>query len=195
MTTTEIPGYRYADPSLPPASLSAADLDRLRQSLLLDDGDIALLREARSIVEPHVDELLDTWYRFIGAHDFLVGSFVTPSGPDANYLARVRGRFGQWVLDTLDAKFDDAWLAYQAEIGRRHSVTKNQTDNVSGAPDVVPFRYLVPLVYPVFATMRPILARGVNDPEKLDRMHQAWLKAVLLSVTLWSEPYVRDGWF
>jgi hypothetical protein len=26
-------------------------------------------------------------------------------------------------------------------------------------------------------------------------MHQAWVKAVLLQVILWSQPYVRDGDF
>jgi hypothetical protein len=26
-------------------------------------------------------------------------------------------------------------------------------------------------------------------------MHQAWIKSVLLQVTLWSHPYVKDGDF
>ena len=28
-----------------------------------------------------------------------------------------------------------------------------------------------------------------------ETMHQAWVKAVLLQVILWSQPYVRDGDF
>lgn len=88
----------------------------------------------------------------------------------------------QWVLDTLDADFGDHWLRYQAEIGRRHTDGKNQTDGVSGAPEIVPFRYLAALTYPIYATMRPFLAPGARDEAHLERMHQAWLKAVILSV-------------
>jgi hypothetical protein len=30
---------------------------------------------------------------------------------------------------------------------------------------------------------------------EVEVMHQAWVKAVLLQVILWSQPYVRDGDF
>lgn len=195
MTQTSIPGYRMGDPTLPPSPVSAKDLDRLLQSVLFTDEDRAALRDARSIVGPRVEELLDVWYGFVGSHDFLLASFSTPDGPDGDYLARVRARFAQWVHDTLAAEFNDDWLKYQAEIGRRHADGKNATDGVVGAPAVVPFRYLVGLIYPIYATMRPFLADGARDAEHLERMHQAWLKAVILSVALWSEPYVRAGWY
>jgi hypothetical protein len=195
MMASTIPGYRMGDPSLPASSLSGADLDRLSQALLLTDEDRAALREAKRIIEPRVDRLLDVWYGFVGGHDFLLEAFSTPSGPDADYLARVRARFSQWVLDTLDARFDARWAAYQAEVGHRHAGAKNVTDGVTGAPDVVPFRYVVALVYPIFATLRPFLEEGATDPAQVERMHQAWLKAVLLNVALWSEAYVRDDWF
>jgi hypothetical protein len=142
-----------------------------------------------------VEELLDVWYGFVGGHEFLLASFQTPAGPDGEYLARVRARFGQWVHDTLEANFDEAWLRYQAEIGRRHAAGKNATDGVVGAPAVVPLRYLIALIYPISATMRPFLADGARDEAHLEQMHQAWLKAVILSVTLWSEPYAQPGWF
>jgi hypothetical protein len=29
----------------------------------------------------------------------------------------------------------------------------------------------------------------------VDGMHQAWFKSVVLQVTLWSQPYVKDGDF
>lgn len=39
-------------------------------------------------------------------------------------------RFGQWVIDTAQAKYDQAWLDYQYEIGlRHHRSKKNKTDN------------------------------------------------------------------
>ncbi len=195
MTQTSIPGYRMGDPALPPASMSSEDFGRLLQSLLFTDDDREALQEARGIVGPRVEELLDVWYGFVGGHDFLLASFETPSGPNAEYLARVRARIGQWVRDTQDADFDESRLRYQAEIGRRHAEAKNQTDGDAGAPPVVPIRYVCALIYPIYATMRPFLADGARDEAHLERMHQAWLKAVILSVTLWSEAYVQPDWF
>jgi hypothetical protein len=195
MTTPQIPGYRMGDPALPPSAIDDAGMDKLRQALLLEDADIEALREARAILEPRVEELLDVWYGFIGGHDFLLASFETPQGPDADYMQRVRARFGQWVLDATSGDFGPEFRAYQAEVGRRHTSSKNETDNVQGAPPVVPYRYVLAVVYPIFATTLPFLEGGARDAEHLERMHQAWLKAVLLSVILWSEAYVRDGWF
>ena len=35
----------------------------------------------------------------------------------------------------------------------------------------------------------------IESAEEVERMHQAWLKSVLIQVVLWSQPYVRDGEF
>ncbi len=55
--------------------------------------------------------------------------------------------------------------------------------------------YLPALVYPVTATWKPFLAKGGASEADVERMHQAWIKSVMLQVILWSEPYVRDGEF
>lgn len=190
MSTATIPGYRMGDPALPKGALDEAAFERLAKATLFTDEDRRALREAKAIIEPHVEELLDVWYGFVGSHDFLLASFSTPEGPNADYLARVRARFGRWVLDTLSADYDAAWLAYQAEVGRRHARGKNETDGAHGTPDVVGFRYVVALIYPIYATIRDFLARGARDAEHLERMHQAWLKAVILNVAVWSQAYV-----
>ncbi len=62
-----------------------------------------------------------------------------------------------------------------------------------GTPSLVHFRYLNALIYPIYATVRPFLEKGSDDPAAVERMHQAWLKAVLLQVTLWAEAYVTRG--
>ena len=195
MATQAIPGYRYGDPSLPRAPYSEADLALLQQALLFTEEDATALRRAGEILAPHIDELLDVWYGFVGSHDFLLRYFSTPEGPHGEYLARVRQRFGQWVLDTCRAEFDQRWLDYAYEIGRRHFDEKNQTDNVHGTPPFVHYRYMIALVYPIYATVRPFLERGESDPARVERMHQAWLKAVLLQAILWTYPYVKDGVF
>lgn len=194
MATVAIHGYRRNDPELRGPELDAAAMADLRAALLLGDDDLAALRDAASIVGPRIEELLDVWYGFVGSQPFLLEAFATPDGPDGEYLARVRARFGQWVRDTLAGDFGPAWVAYQEEVGRRHAPGKNATDGVVGAPDVVPFRHVVALVYPIYATIRPFLAAGARDEAHLEAMHQAWLKAVLLNVAIWSRAYVRDGW-
>jgi hypothetical protein len=190
-----IPGYRYGDPSLPRAALTPADFDRLKAALLFRPEDVVALRRAGDVLVPQTEEILDVWYGFVASHDFLVAYFSGPDGPRSEYLARVRARFGRWIADTCRADYDDSWLAYQQEIGRRHFTGKNQTDGAaaSGAPPLVHFRYVNALIYPIYATVRPFLEKGGDDPVTVERMHQAWLKAVLLQVTLWAEAYVTRG--
>lgn len=70
----------------------------------------------------------------------------------------MRRRFGRWILDTSRAQYDQAWLDYQHEIGRRHHRTaKNLTDGATSTA-IVPFRDLFALVFPVTFTLRPFLA-------------------------------------
>jgi hypothetical protein len=175
--------------------VTLAELERLKAALLFTDEDVQALRRAHDVLAPRVEELLDVWYGFVGAHDFLLQYFSTPEGPHEGYLAAVRERFRQWVLDLTRADYDETWLSYQEEIGRRHYTGKNTTDGIVGAPEIVHYRYVVALVYPIYATVRPFLEQGCSDPAEVERMHQAWLKAVLLSVALWSHPYVREGAF
>ena len=175
--------------------LDSGDLELLQATLLLSDDDLAALRQSRAVLEPHVEEILDVWYGFVGSNPHLLASFSGAAGPDANYLAEVRKRFGRWILDTADARFDQDWLDYQHEIGlRHHRVKKNRVDG-SGATDHVEFRYVVALTLPVTQTLRPFLERSGHSAAEVDRMHAAWLKAVLLQVILWSHPYVKDGDF
>jgi uncharacterized protein YndB with AHSA1/START domain len=85
-----------------------------------------------------------------GATDTFSGRFVELV-PDQ--------RFGQWILETARAEYDQKWLDYQHEIGLRHErAKKNRTDDAAST-DVVPFRYLFPLVFPVTFTLKPFLAK------------------------------------
>ena len=117
------------------------------------------------------------------------------SGHGDGHLDRVRARFGQWIQDTAAAEYDDAWLRWQLEIGRRHHRTgKNETDEAASSA-IVPFRYLFPLAQPIVHTLRPFLEHTGEPRESVDAMQDAWRKSVLLQVTLWSLPYVTKGDF
>lgn len=141
--------------------------------------------------------MLDVWYGFVASTPQLVRYFsnAETGEPDPAYLDAVRVRFGQWILDTAAAEYDQDWLDHQHEIGlRHHSTKKNRTDGVDSVP-IIHFRYLPALVYPITATLKPFLEKGGHSPAEVERMHQAWIKSVLLQAILWSYPYVRDGEF
>ena len=54
---------------------------------------------------------------------------------------------------------------------------------------------LTTLIVPITTTLRPFLEKNGHPVEDVERMHQAWIKSVILQVTLWCHPYVRDGDF
>jgi Protoglobin len=197
MSQQAIPGYTYGTSAVPHSPLSLEDFERLKQTVLFSDEDSGALRRSYDILQDQVEAILDVWYGFVASHPFLVHFFSDRAigQPDGAYLAAVRKRFGQWILDTAKADYDQAWLNYQYEIGLRHSrAGKNRTDGVNSV-DHVSYRYLPALLYPVTTTLKPFLAKKGHSAEEVEKMHQAWLKSVLLQVILWSQPYVKDGEF
>ncbi|MBN9385772.1 MAG: hypothetical protein J0H74_33765 [Chitinophagaceae bacterium] len=115
---------------------------------------------AGDILSDQIDDILDLWYGFVGSHPHLVAYFAKGAQPNAEYLAKVRQRFGQWILDTCNRDYDQTWLNYQYEIGLRHHSAKKG----ASAGDV-------------------------------EHMYAAWFKAITLTATLWSYPYVKEGEF
>jgi hypothetical protein len=196
VTQTDIPGYTYGTDAVPRSPVTLEELELLKATLLLGEDDLAALRRSGDLLAPQVEEILDVWYGFVGANPHLLAAFSNAQGqPDQHYLAAVRRRFGRWILDTARATFDQAWLDYQHEIGLRHTrAKKNQTDGADAA-DHIPLRYVLALVVPITTTLKPFLARGGAAADEVEAMQAAWVKAVLLQVILWSQPYVRDGDF
>jgi hypothetical protein len=168
---TNIHGYTRGHGAA--GAVSSAELGQLRASVLFGDDDCAALRRAGEL---------------------LADQFSDSSGaPIGDYLAKVRARFGQWVRDTCAADYGDDWLAYQHEIGRRHArAAKNTTDGADSTA-YVPMRDLIALIVPITVTVRPFLEGRATATDDVDAMMGAWLKAVVLSVALWTQPYVDDG--
>jgi Protoglobin len=196
VSQTDIPGYTYGTDAVPRSPVGLGELELLRATLLLGEDDLAALRRSGDLLAPRVEEILDVWYGFVGDNPHLLAAFSGPDGqPDQAYLAAVRRRFGRWILDTARADYDQAWLDYQHEIGLRHHRSgKNRTDGARAA-DHIPLRYVLALLVPITTTLKPFLAGGGATPDEVEAMHQAWVKAVLLQVILWSHPYVREGDF
>ncbi len=194
---TSIPGYTYGQKSLARAPYTLQDLESLKKAMLLSDEDLRYLRMSKAILADETEAILDVWYGFVASTPELVVFFKNnkTGAPDGAYLSAVRKRFGQWILDTADANYDQAWLDYQYEIGLRHtSPKKNKTDKADSVPSVN-FRYLSALTIPITTTLKPFLAKKGASAADVEKMHAAWVKSVLMQSILWSYPYVRQGRF
>jgi len=193
--TTTIP-VSGGGATLARSPITLADFELMKKSVMFDDEDVKYLRLSYDVLEDQVEAILDVWYGFVASQPHLVASFSGPDGaPIASYLAGVRKRFGQWILDTARAEYNQQWLDVQHEIGlRHHRMKKNRTDGVT-ATAIVPFRDLFLLIFPITTTLEPFLARKGHSAEEVERMHAAWVKSCLLQVTLWSHPYVKEGDF
>lgn len=194
--TSQLVGYRYGAPDLPRSPLSDEEFEQLKQTLLWTGEDERYLRMAGEVLDDQVEEILDLWYGFVGSHPHLLAYFSDANGQSIDkYLAQVRGRFGQWIRDTCRRPYDRDWLNYQQEIALRHHRTKkNVTDGVQSTP-IIPLRYLIAFIVPITATIKGFLQKKGHSAEDVERMHQAWFKAITLTVTLWSYPYAREGDF
>lgn len=190
-STSEIRGYAFGAPALARSPVTLDELEALKQAIGFGEEDHRALRTAWEVLQDRVDEVFDHWMGLFGP--LFVSYFAGPDGkPIEGYLHGAHARFVRWIQDTCTHPYDQAWLDYQHEIGlRHHRAKKNLTDGAESVP-VVHLRYLVALIYPM-STIRHLLAAKGHTAEEVNRMHQAWTKALVLHVALWSHPYVTEG--
>jgi hypothetical protein len=195
--TTKIDGYDFGQPSVAESPVSMSALEELKQTVTLEEEDIRYLHMAGAVLENYTDEIVNVWRGVIGSTPHLVHYFKEANGrPDEHYKERAKERFKQWIIDLCFRPYDQDWLNYQHEIGLRHThVKKNYTDDAHATPPHIPLRHVIAFSAVVINTVKPFLARGEHTPEEVEKMHQAWCKAVMLHVTLWSRAYVpEDDW-
>lgn len=192
----DIAGYTYGTTAVAPSPISLDEFEKLKATVLFNDEDVRFLQMAGDVLADQIDEILDLWYGFVGSHPHLLYYFTDGDGnalPD--YLGAVRQRFGQWIRDLCQRPYDQTWLNYQHEIAlRHHTAEKNKTDGVNSVP-IIHARYLIAFIYPITATIRQFLAAKGHGEADVDKMHQAWFKAVVLTVTLWCVPYIKEETF
>jgi hypothetical protein len=149
------------------------------------------------VLADQVDDLLNTWRGIIFDHPHLRAYDEDPKTGkvDTVYAGAVRKRFGQWVLDTAKAQYDQTWLEYQYEIGLRHHRTKkNRTDN-GHTLGHIRARDLLAFCASIVVPMKSYLAKKGHPSEVVNRMYDAWWKSMILQATLWVQPYIREGDF
>ena len=197
MKEPTIPGYTYGTGAVARSPVTLADFEMMKKSVLFGGDDVKYLRLSHDVVKGQVEAILDVWYGFVGSTPHLLASFTGKNDgkPLGDYLGAVRKRFGQWILDTARAEYEQKWLDYQHEIGLRHHRAKKNSTDGAASTGIVPFRDLFLLVFPVTFTLKPFLAKKGHPTEDVEKMYAAWVKSCLLQVTLWSRPYVKDGDF
>jgi hypothetical protein len=189
-----VAGYDYGRPSSAHSPVSIDELRQIEATVGWSGEDAAILERHGDLFKENAERMVDSWRAVIGAQPHLAKWFFGSDGkPDDEYKARVKKRFVQWVLDACFRPHDQAWLDYQEEIGLRHTPEKkNQTDGTH-TPPMVPLRYLIAFGAVVAMTTRKFFVAGGVRNEELQRLQDAWSKAVQLHITLWSRPYTREG--
>jgi pimeloyl-ACP methyl ester carboxylesterase len=195
--TTNIPGYTYGTAEAARSPVTMNEWEQLKRSALFSEEDVTYLRMSGDLLRDHVDDLLDAWRGIVFDLPHLRAYYEDPKTHqvDTEYAKAVRKRFGQWILDTARAKYDQAWLDYQYEIGlRHHRAKKNKTDG-GHTLEHIQARDLIAFVPSIVIPMKRYLAESGQPPDVVERMYEAWWKSMILQVTLWCQPYVREGDF
>jgi hypothetical protein len=189
-----IRGYDYGTAASARSPVSIDELHQLEASTGWTVEDAKVVERHRRIFLDNAEQMVDAWRSVIGSQPHLAELFFGPDGkPDDEYKAKVKARFVQWVRDVALRPRDQAWLDYQEEIGLRHTPSKKNLTDGANTPSHVPLRYLIAFTAVVAVTSRRFFVeQGVRDGE-LERLQDAWTKAVILHVTLWARPFARDG--
>jgi hypothetical protein len=191
----QVKGYDYGKTSLAQSPVTLQDLALLKKTLLWSNDDDRYLKMAGEVLGDQTNDILDLWYGYVGSNEHLVYYFTKDGQPNMDYLTAVRARFGHWIIDLCTKSYDQNWLNYQHEIAlRHHSTKKNKTDGVDAVP-IIHYRYMTAFIYPITATIKSFLGKKGHSQIDVDGMHNAWFKAVTLTVILWTYPYINKGEF
>jgi hypothetical protein len=193
--TASIPGYDYASREAARSPVSLEEMHQLETTIGWSEEDAKVLQRHGKIFEDHAEQMVDSWRKVIGAQPHLAKWFFGPDGkPDEEYKAKVKKRFVQWVLDACFRPHDQLWLDYQEEIGLRHTPAKKNKADGAATPSVVPLRYLIAFGTVVATSTRKFFVDQGLGGEDLQKLEDAWSKAVQLHITLWSRPYAQELW-
>lgn len=191
---TNIRGYDFGTAASVRSPVSLDELRRLEASAGWTDEDGRVLQKHRDIFLNCAEQMVEAWRSVIGSQPDLARWFFGPDGkPDEEYKAKVKARFVQWVRDVCLRPRDQAWLDYQEEIGLRRTPAKKNLTDGAHTPDRVPLRYLIAFTSVVALTVRRFFVENGVRGEELERLQDAWTKAVILHVSLWSRAYANDG--
>ncbi|MBS0026125.1 protoglobin domain-containing protein [Chitinophaga sp. 22321] len=176
------------NPQYPP---DAQTLVRLKRMLLFTNEDEHYLIMAGNILVAHTEDILNNWYDFILKNDYLAYYFTRDGTPDASYLETLRPHFRQWITGLCTRQEGKSWWQFEERIAEQLHLTPGSASELEPLP-MVYLRYLSTFIYPVSEAGRPYLDRYGHPGEDVERMQQAWFKAISFSVLLWVYPETRQ---
>jgi pimeloyl-ACP methyl ester carboxylesterase len=196
-TIPSIPGYNPGSSDVAHSPISMHEWEEMKQSAFFSDEDVTYLRLSYDVLKDQAEDLVKVWRGIIMSHPHLRAYDENPlTGEiDKAYATAVGKRFTQWVIDTAKAEYDQKWLDYQYEIGLRHHRTKKNMTDGGHTAEHIRARDLIAFAAATVAPMKPHLAKGGHSAEVVNRMYDAWWKSMILQVTLWSQPYMKEGDF
>ena len=106
----KIHGYDYGTDKVAKSPITMKEWEELKKSALFSEEDVVYLRLSEGVLADQVDDLLKTWRGIIFDHPHLRGYDEDPKthAVDTDYAKAVGKRFGQWVLDTARAQYNQS---------------------------------------------------------------------------------------
>lgn len=179
--------YGTAGSGTPKSPLDAEVLVRLKRMLLFTHDDEQYLLMAGDILLPHTEDILDNWYDYILKNNYLAYYFTRGGAPDLDYLQTLRPQFRQWLVDLCTRQEGNTWWQFEERIAAQLQLKPVAETDLSALP-LEYLRYMSTFIYPVAEAGRPYLSRHGHPAAEVERMQQAWFKAISFSVLLWVYP-------
>jgi hypothetical protein len=153
--------YTMGSSEVAKSPLSMEDWDELKKSALFSEEDVFYLRLSLDALEDQIDDLIKTWRGIIFDQPHLRAYDEDPNTGkvDTEYSKAVGKRFGQWVIDTAKAQYDQVWLDYRYEIGLRHHRSKKNKTDAGHTLGHIRARDLIAFSAAIVVPMKPFLAR------------------------------------
>ncbi|HEY8958179.1 protoglobin domain-containing protein [Chitinophaga sp.] len=174
-----------------PSSLDAQTLVRLKRMLLFTNEDEQYLVMAGNILAAHTEDILDNWYDYILKNNYLASYFTKDGAPDIAYLQSLRPHFRKWITDLCTRQEGNPWWQFEERIAAQLQYKNAEEHNIDPLP-LVYLRYLSSFIYPVSEAGRSFLGKHGHSATEVERMQQAWFKAISFSVLLWIYPQPRQ---
>lgn len=156
--------------------VTAADQALRLRWLSLNERDIAAIKNAATIVRPHVDTIIKRFYD----HSEKFPEWQEKVRQSGSSRGRLEAAQKNYFLKILDARFDQEYFEHRLLVGAIHAKL-----NVEPRWNVGNYAYYSELVIPILATK----LKG----DKLAEAVIAFNKAFMLDATLAVETYISEG--
>ncbi|MCB1769329.1 MAG: hypothetical protein KDJ31_06450 [Candidatus Competibacteraceae bacterium] len=184
-------GEEAAPPLAAPSDFPAAEeVELLWRISLFSSDDERALRKLWRILKGQTDDYLDRVLGMVAAYPTLAAACQESLGRSVDGPAAVRPLFREWLFETCRTPREPSWLKPLYSPCSALSSERSRHPIWAKLPG---FRYLIALSFPLVAALRSLLVGTGLAHQDIDRMQSAFLKAILLQVTLLSKLYVKAG--